>query len=349
MPATVHTQQSHLDVIQRLQGLIDAAMAPSLSVLRAGPYALLDMPNHSNVGDSAIWAGEVAWLQRNVGKEPSYVCESNADPDELDAYLKDKAILLHGGGNFGDIWHHYQEFREQIITNYSRSPIVQLPQSIHFGSEATLEKTAAVLRQASHLRLLVRDLESYDLASTHFGCEVNLCPDMAFALGPLDRIGVPDLDVLLLLRNDKESVRESARVEDLPAGWEQVDWLDDDPDMHKRALFKTRASAVTSLNVQRLSKMSRRKDYYERVSSERMERGTRLLSRARFIITDRLHVHIVSTLLGIPHCFLDNSYGKILRFSKAFDTRWEGSHHATSLSDAMACARSWLAEKDTAP
>ena len=94
--------------------------------------------------------------------------------------------------------------------------------------------------------------------------------------------------------------------------------------------------------------MSRRWNYYERVSGERMKRGTRLLSRARFIITDRLHVHIVSTLLGIPHCFLDNSYGKILRFSNAFDTRWDGSHHATSLSDAMACARRWLAEKDTA-
>lgn len=334
-------------MIERLQGLIDAALAPSLPALLAGPYALLDMPDHSNVGDSAIWAGEMAWLQRNVEKEPSYVCESDAGTDELNAYLPGTAILLHGGGNFGDVWPHYQEFRERVILSYPRIPIVQLPQSIHFGEDAALERTAAALQEASHLRLLVRDLESYDLASSRFGCEVNLCPDMAFALGPLERIGAPDLDVLLLLRTDKESVRESAPIEDLPVGWEQTDWIEEDPNIRKQARSDMRLSAVMSLNIQRLSKMSRRKNYYERVSSERMKRGTKLLSRAKFIITDRLHVHIVSTLMGIPHCFLDNSYGKILRFSKAFDTQWAGSYHASSLPDAMTCARHWLAEKDS--
>nr|WP_111298495.1 polysaccharide pyruvyl transferase family protein [Paracoccus saliphilus] len=346
IPAAVRTQQSHLDVIKRLQGLIDAALAPSLPALRAGPYALLDMPDYSNVGDSAIWAGEMAWLQRNVGKEPSYVCENNAGIDELNSYFAGGAILLQGGGNFGDIWPHFQEFRERIILGYPRIHIVQMPQSIHFSEESALERTATALRDASHLRLLVRDFESYDLASKSFGCEVTLCPDMAFALGPLERAGVPDLDVLLLLRTDKESMRETTLVEKLPAGWEQADWIEEDPDIRRRARFDMRVSAVLSLKTQRLSKMSRRKHYYEQVSSERMKRGIKLLSRARFIITDRLHVHIISTLMGIPHCFLDNSYGKISRFSKAFDTRWAGSHHASSLSDAMACARHWLAEKD---
>ena len=342
IPAAIRTQQSHLDVIERLQGLIDAALAPSLPALRAGPYALLDMPDHSNVGDSAIWAGEMTWLKRNVGKEPSYVCENNSGTDELNANLTSGAILLHGGGNFGDVWPEYQEFRERIILSYPNAPIVQLPQSIHFSEDAALDRTAGVLQNASHLRLLVRDIESYDLASMRFGCEVSLCPDMAFALGPLKRPSVPDLDVLLLLRTDKESVHETGLVKDLPTGWEQVDWIDEDPSIRRKARFDMRVSAVLSLNMQRLSKISRRKHYYEIVTNKRMKRGTELLSRAKFIITDRLHVHIISTLMGIPHCFLDNSYGKILRFSTAFDTRWVGSHHASSLSDAIACARHWL-------
>ena len=344
-PAAVSTQKTHFEVITRLQKLIDVALGPSLPTLRGRPYALLDMPNHSNVGDSAIWAGEMAWLQRNVGKAPSYVCETNADDAELKSHLIGGPILLHGGGNFGDVWPHYQEFRERIISRHSGVSILQLPQSIYFSKEAALERTIAVLRKAPHFRLLVRDIESYDLALTHFGCEVALCPDMAFALGPLERPVEPDLNVLLLLRTDKESVRKSALCEELPVGWKQADWLDDDPDMHKRALFNTRASAVLSLNLQKLSKLSRRKYYYEQVSRERMERGTKLLSRAKFIITDRLHVHIVSTLMGIPHCFLDNNYGKILRFSKAFDTQWAESYHASSLTDAMACAHHWLAKK----
>jgi exopolysaccharide biosynthesis predicted pyruvyltransferase EpsI len=63
--------QSHLDVIRRLQGLIDAALAPSLATLKAGPYALLDVPDYGNVGDSAIWAGEMACLRKNVGTPPA--------------------------------------------------------------------------------------------------------------------------------------------------------------------------------------------------------------------------------------------------------------------------------------
>lgn len=349
IPASPRSGQRYLDVIARLQGLIDVALEPSLPVLRSKPYALLDMPNHSNVGDSAIWAGEMAWLQRNTKAEPSYVCEKNASTDELDGKLPEMGtILLHGGGNFGDVWPEYQRFRERIILGNPHSSIVQLPQSIHFSDEAALERTTAVLRGAPQLRLLVRDLESYDLASTRFNCEVLLCPDMAFALGPLPRWGTPDLDVLLLLRTDKESRLDRTSVAELPPNWEKADWLDDDPDMHRRALLDTRLSALLSLKANKLSKLSRRKHYYERVSRERLDRGTKLLSRARFVITDRLHVHVISTLMGIPHCFLDNNYGKILRFSTAFDTRWSGSYHATSLSDALDCARHWLAEANGA-
>lgn len=68
IPTAVRTEQSHLDVIERLQGLIDAALAPSLPILKAQPYALLDMPDYSNVGDSAIWAGALAWLRRNAAE-----------------------------------------------------------------------------------------------------------------------------------------------------------------------------------------------------------------------------------------------------------------------------------------
>ncbi|WP_276524270.1 polysaccharide pyruvyl transferase family protein, partial [Enterobacter hormaechei] len=43
----------------------------------------------------------------------------------------------------------------------------------------------------------------------------------------------------------------------------------------------------------------------------RVERGLRLLSRGERIVTDRLHGHILSLLLGIPHVVLDNDYGKL--------------------------------------
>jgi pyruvyl transferase EpsO len=36
-----------------------------------------------------------------------------------------------------------------------------------------------------------------------------------------------------------------------------------------------------------------------------------LLSRGRVVITDRLHGHVLATLLGLPHCVMDSQYGKV--------------------------------------
>jgi hypothetical protein len=41
---------------------------------RTGPLCLVDYPNHANVGDSAIWLGEIAYLSRTLGVQPAYCC-----------------------------------------------------------------------------------------------------------------------------------------------------------------------------------------------------------------------------------------------------------------------------------
>ena len=72
----------------------------------------------------------------------------------------------------------------------------------------------------------------------------------------------------------------------------------------------------------------------------RLRRGIRQISRGRAIVTDRLHVHICSLLLGRPHAVLDNSYGKIRRFMAAFSGGTDLSYKAASLDDGIAWARS---------
>lgn len=345
-PTVAVSQQTHLQVIERLQRLIDLALAPSLPVLRAGPYALLDYPDYGNVGDSAIWAGQIAWLQKNVGKPSAYLSDLHTPVAEVTRNVTGQTLIIQGGGNFGDLWPANQKFREDIVAANPGSTIIQFPQSIHYDNLVNLETTARNLKAAKSLRLLVRDHESLALASRAFDCEVTLCPDMAFALGPLQRIGEPDLDVLLLLRTDKEAT--GLTTEAWPRGWEQHDWLKDVPNLHRDAVRDTRIAAVMSLSPARLSKTARRNYYYNLLADRRVMRGLRQLSRARFVITDRLHVHILSTLLGLPHCFLDNHYGKISRFSEAFSTRWFDSYQAKTLSDAVSCARAWLAMTENA-
>lgn len=42
--------------------------------------------------------------------------------------------------------------------------------------------------------------------------------------------------------------------------------------------------------------------------------GFRLLGSARLVITDRLHGHIMSTLIGTPHVLMDSKLGKNIDF-----------------------------------
>ena len=52
------------------------------------------------------------------------------------------------------------------------------------------------------------------------------------------------------------------------------------------------------------------------------------------MITDRLHAHILCTLLDHPHIALDNSYGKL----KGFIEAWTGGGHPASTAPTLAAA-----------
>lgn len=81
---------------------------------------------------------------------------------------------------------------------------------------------------------------------------------------------------------------------------------------------------------------------FQSLANARIERGVQLLSQGRIVVTDRLHAHIISLVLGIPHVVVDNSYGKLSRFISC----WTGSSKLVtvvdSLDDAAIAARRLL-------
>ena len=56
--------------------------------------------------------------------------------------------------------------------------------------------------------LLLRDEESKVFAEKHFDCDVRLCPDMAFCIGPIQPAS-SRFPVLAMLRSDLEKAGES--------------------------------------------------------------------------------------------------------------------------------------------
>ncbi|MEH3107753.1 MAG: polysaccharide pyruvyl transferase family protein [Sphingomonas fennica] len=256
-------------------------------------YALADFPDHPNVGDSAIWLGEIALLRRITGRDPDHVATWDGfDAAAFHADSNGGVLFLHGGGNLGDIWPHHQAFRQRLVETVRDRRIVQLPQSIHFRDPAAVEHFAAAVAAHPDFHLCVRDARSRAFAERHLRCPVTLAPDSAFALGALAR-AAPDTGLLLLLRTDAERAGGDVPLPDGLA----CDWLADDPLPQA---------------------MGDRAGHFEALAEARVRRGVALLSRGRRIVTDRLHGHILATLLGIPHVALDNDHGKIAAYADAW-------------------------------
>jgi pyruvyl transferase EpsO len=141
-------------------------------------------------------------------------------------------------------------------------------------------------------------------------------PDMAFMLGPQTPNVEPVVDVILLLRTDKEGViKQDARktalkkLDDEGVSYEVWDFpVAGFPSKiakdNKTVIYDYRTIYPKQILVQN---HNHRHAYFE----HRMQMGNNVLSRGRMVVTDRLHASIMSALLGIPHIYMDNSYKKI--------------------------------------
>jgi exopolysaccharide biosynthesis predicted pyruvyltransferase EpsI len=326
--------------ISRLQHEIDEILTP---LVPGKKCALLDFPHHSNVGDSAIWEGEQIFLSK-LGMKPAYVCAAgNSDWNAMESAIgPDGAILIHGGGNFGDVWPMHQQLREEVLDRFPGHPVLQLPQTIHFSDPNEADRTAAKIRKHGKFTLAVRDRRSLAFARERFDCNVVLCPDMAFCIGPIGAAECSDQRILLLLRSDKEKKDHSPadailQSPDLLC----TDWLTE-------SRTETRLRTGGRLLVDMLrgrTGPTLRGSYYNALARERVRRGLRQLASFRYIVSDRLHVHILSTLLGRHHALLDNNYGKLSSFIAAWNTNWDGMQVCHELPMAVEAARREIVAK----
>lgn len=320
-------------LIDRLRRTIDRTIQ---SLVPAGSRcALIDFPSYRNVGDSLIWLGELACLDRcRVGI--AYQSDIRAfDADLLERRLPEGPILLSGGGNFGDLWPLYQEFRERIVQRFPDRLIVQLPQSIWFEENSRLEKARAILATHPQLTLLVRDHSSLTIARERLGLRAHLCPDMAFALPPLPPPRPPETDVVWLRRTDKEAIPGSTDLSTAPTG---VDWVGKERDPRSRLREQLTRRIATRRRFRAVLQAALEKSYRP-AARRRLRFGVRILERGRVVVSDRLHGYVLSLLLGIPHVILDNSYGKLTSFHRAWTTESESTFTAEGIDRALAIAK----------
>ena len=304
----------------------EALTALSPLVSRYTHCALLDFPNHNNVGDNAIWLGEKECLRR-LSIRIAYVCDlASYDADRLKkAVPPGGLILLHGGGNFGDYWPDHQLFRERIIESFPDRRIIQLPQSVQFERLEHLDRARRVMSQHRNLTILVRDRYSANFVKEQLDSCSRLCPDMAFFIGFQQRAQSPIHDVVWIAREDHESTG-NVTLPETQLDVKKIDWILKEMgprpwSLSPRLTVRTRTEIQSVFRNHLWLKRLGGRAFgwtFDQLARRRVARGLQMLSLGRVIITDRLHGHILATLLGLPQVLLENRYGKIRRYHESF-------------------------------
>jgi exopolysaccharide biosynthesis protein PssK len=321
-------------LIARLNARIDQALEGLIP--RDRPYALLDFPHAPNVGDSLIWLGTLSWLRRHGYRDPCYTCSNlTFSPEQLRRRLGDGTIVLSGGGNFGDLYPTHERLRETVLEQFPDHPVVQLPQTIHFDSEKAMARARGPIVSHPRFSILVRGRESLRIVTEELGATARLCPDMAFALGPMKRPEGDHGEILWMRRRDKEAA--TGPLGPPPPGIRYVEWI---KDWHT-PLLSTHLFLARQLRHRRGLRpwlQGVLSQTYEPIARQRVERGCQTIGGGTFLITDRLHGHILALLMGIPHAVLDNAYGKVRHFYECWTSEATLARWCDSKEEALACA-----------
>ncbi|MFC5703851.1 polysaccharide pyruvyl transferase family protein [Cohnella faecalis] len=262
----------------------------------------IDYPVHGNGGDLLIMKGTEAFFKENRIRVRARFSVLDF-PDGL-AVPKDHILVLHGGGNFGDLYPAHQKLREKVVADYPGNRVVMLPQTIFYKDVREFERTAAILNRHPDVHLYVRDTLSLDMARDKFGrCGVYLSPDMAHQLWPIRGRTDPDKELLRFLRTDIEKTAGQDRLEASGTG-DCLDWST----LYSRTEQRTIRvfSGVLRKGKGKLPVGQIWSRYTDRLVKKAVDR----FGHYRTVQTSRLHGHILSCLMDKPNVLIDNAYGK---------------------------------------
>jgi pyruvyl transferase EpsO len=274
----------------------------------------LDYPMHTNAGDLLIMMGTLAFLKNHRLSARFSGTWKNTPRRGRFPVGPDDVILLHGGGNFGDLYPYHQKFRERVIAEFPDNKIIVLPQSVHFDDTAELDRAAERMARHPDLTIFVRDTWSEGVLRPYFAERVHCVPDMAHQLWPhfAALAGAPPADAarpLFFMRRDKEARPHFAAF--APHAAEFLDWNDIVPRAFSRV---TRLFVYLAHAEYLLGRNFRLGPAYCRLATHYVDGVLRSLNARDVWLTSRLHGSIAGLLLGKPVFVVDNAQRKLTNY-----------------------------------
>ncbi len=274
-------------------------------------YVYLDVPGHFNVGDNFIAMGALTLL-KDIPYQCDYFCTlANFNPKRIHNH---HIIILHGGGNFGDLYPGANEFRNNIVCTFPNNKIIIFPQTITYRDEQQADNDAQIFANHKNLHICARDQQSYDFLQRKFRNHIYLLPDTAVGLFPLltnKNQRYLERHTLYLVRKDFEiGVNNECFCDKNIVDWDDLlncwEW--------RMLLFISRLlKKIIKVGFQNHAKLRVLNDnflvyviypyIYKRIIFQ--------LTKYNEIVSTRLHGVIIAKMLGLQVTWFDTKYGKI--------------------------------------
>jgi len=129
-------------------------------------------PDHGNLGDQMIAVATKKLLEDKYTNKKiievtrkSYIKNKSIIKDIIN---EGDIIILHGGGNLGDVWFGEEISRREILKNYKDNKIIIMPQTIKFISEQEKNISKDIYSNVRDLTIIAREEESFKIAKEIF-------------------------------------------------------------------------------------------------------------------------------------------------------------------------------------
>ena len=258
---------------------------------------LLNIPSHGNLGDHLLSIAEQQFF-KDYFPQYKLVLISSADlyfsiSISLRQVKSNDVLCITGGGFLGSLYAEEQRFFK-ILRKFPNNKVIVLPQTIYYEDTSKgrmmLSKAVKQYAKHKHLYVIARDKKSYDLLAETLMKDrkehIAFTPDLALYLKFCN--SHKGEGVLWCLRNDNE-----VNV------------------CNKRIILQLQKD-VSSFGLK-----ERYTDTYVNypisISMEETEVKKKIeeISKAKIVITDRLHGMIYSVITGTPVIVMDNISGKV--------------------------------------
>ncbi len=261
---------------------------------------LLNTPTHGNLGDLAIALAERKFVEKECAGIPVFEF-TQKECLELKNAIKhcltqEDILIFPGGGFLGSLWENEEAILLELLHYYKNNRIVIFPQTIYFEKTAKGEKEKKALKETiqkvKQIKIFLREKASWKFMTEKMNLTKEYCflaPDIVTYLSEVFSFSNQKIQkegILLCIRKDKEKVCENnlfnKLIDQFPGDWKVT---------------------YTDTVIPREVKREERKEEVEKKLLE--------FSRAKLIITDRLHGMIFAALAETPCIALDNLSKKV--------------------------------------